>query len=413
LWDNQLPPPGDFNWLGVASVPGDDTARYCNMRVADGCIVELRDKQKVDDPTYQAFVGLCYIYDHGVFWKSLGDKSTIAGERQVSNGLRELIKNCRVKAQHVEWTDVGDAEKYKQAVLRFEEYDFSKTNEYLYMVGGKVIKFFVDHKVTAMRVQKASLNPGVFPAITDHTDGFYAYQYQPGETLYRRNSFAIFASLLQWLEANLWKPVAIDPPVIAEACRRFYRDKTIKRIEAYQKKHHIADAGAVINGTEIPPMKDLLAKVPWDLLEQGVACFMHGDLQFDNIIYDAATRTFKLLDWRQDFDGHVEFGDIYYDVAKMYGGMILNYDFIKKNLLSYCEDDQGVYYDFAQRHNAAAYIDILTCYVVNRGWDIDKVRLLVAIIYLNMSPLHTYPFDKMLYALGRKMLATELGMAKD
>jgi len=36
------------------------------------------------------------------------------------------------------------------------------------------------------------------------------------------------------------------------------------------------------------------------------------------------------------------------------------------------------------------------------------VKILVALIYLNMSPLHHYPFDKMLYSLGRDLLYTEL-----
>jgi hypothetical protein len=32
------------------------------------------------------------------------------------------------------------------------------------------------------------------------------------------------------------------------------------------------------------------------------------------------------------------------------------------------------------------------------------VEKLVGVIYLNMAPLHHYPFDKMLFALGTKVL---------
>ena len=135
---------------------------------------------------------------------------------------------------------------------------------------------------------------------------------------------------------------------------------------------------------------------------------MHGDLQFDNILYDASTNSFKLLDWRQDFGGHVEFGDLYYDLAKLYGGIILNYDYIKLNLLSYVENEQGIFFDFAQRFQTEHYVKILSGYIQEKGYDLARIRLLVALIYLNMSPLHQYPFDKMLYSLGREMLQKEL-----
>jgi len=36
-----------------------------------------------------------------------------------------------------------------------------------------------------------------------------------------------------------------------------------------------------------------------------------------------------------------------------------------------------------------------------RGHDWDKVKTLVPIIYLNMSPLHEAPFDKFLIALAQ------------
>ena len=66
------------------------------------------------------------------------------------------------------------------------------------------------------------------------------------------------------------------------------------------------------------------------MLYEGIPSFIHGDLQFDNIIYNKKLNKFILIDWRQDFAGQIEFGDLYYDIAKLYGGILLNYDYIKK-----------------------------------------------------------------------------------
>jgi len=412
LWDNELPSPANYNWLGVAPVPATETERYCNLRVDGGRVRELRDKERVNDKSFHAFVGLCYIHDHAIFWQALGSEVTIAGERQVSNGIRALISACEVKPFSVTWTDVGDFEKYKKAVLQFADFDFSKSDEFFYSVRGKIIKYFVDTNITDRRVAKASLNPDVFPPITDHVGGFYAYPYQPGETLYQYNSVDILQALLNWLETAVWKTVVVNEADMRRACRQFYQEKTLKRLEAYDRKYPAENQPMVINGQPVPPLQELLPQIPWAELERGVPRFIHGDLQFDNILYDKATASFKLLDWRQDFAGEVAFGDLYYDFAKLRGGIILNYDYIKRNLLGYAEEGGRAFFDFAQRYQTSTYLKILDQHVAKCGLDVDKVRLLVACIYLNMAPLHHYPFDKMLHALGRILLAEELERRK-
>jgi hypothetical protein len=55
-------------------------------------------------------------------------------------------------------------------------------------------------------------------------------------------------------------------------------------------------------------------------------------LQFDNILYDG--KKFKLIDWRDSFGDSRE-GDLYYDFAKLLGGIEINYKLIKKNKFYY------------------------------------------------------------------------------
>jgi hypothetical protein len=408
LWENALPRPGAANWLGVAPVPIADTIRYCSLRVDSGMVTDVRDKEHVPDQAYQAFVGLCYIYDHAAFWQALEGSDLVDEEHQVSNGLGALIHQSDVRAHSIVWTDVGDVERYRRAVLQYSDYDFSKSDELFFSVESKVIKYFADDRITDLRVAKAALNTEVFPSITDHQGGFYAYTFQPGETLYTRNNPDLFRALLNWLEGELWNHVAVDPSVTARACRSFYHDKTLARLDDFARKYPLDVQPSVVNGRQVLPLETLLLRVPWSWLEEGIPCFMHGDLQFDNILYDEATKAFTLIDWRQDFAGHIAFGDLYYDLAKLRGGVILNYDYIKRNLLAYEEEGASAHFDFAQRYQTETYLDIFDSYVLDRGLDLAKVRLLVALIYLNMAPLHHYPFDKMLHALGRVMLAKEL-----
>lgn len=408
LWDNELDWKLDKNWFGVAHVNPSESAHYCNLKVIGTTVVELLDKTRVEDESYQAFVGLCHIRDYQVFWAALESTEMVAGEHQISNGIRALIAKTDAQALNIEWTDVGDSSKYKKAVSRYENYDFSKENEALYIVNSKVIKFFADESITERRVFKSKLNPTVFPTITHQVGQFYSYDFQPGETLYQVNSREIFARLLEWLGTNLWKRHSVDQASMRGICQTFYQTKTLERLSMYDRKYINSDVPTVVNGRNIPSTSEILSLVPWARLFEGIPCFMHGDLQFDNILFNGATQSFTLLDWRQDFGGHVEFGDLYYDLAKLYGGIVLNYDFIKLNLLNYAENEHGISFDFAQRFQTKNYLLQLSEYISSNGYDLKKVKILVALIYLNMSPLHHYPFDKMLYSLGRDLLYTEL-----
>ena len=408
LWENSLDFSHSGNWLGVARVDPMQSERYCNLRIVDDRIVDLSDKTMVTDPAYQAFVGLCHIQDYLIFWLALQSTAVVAGERQISNGIQALIRKTTVIPRTIEWCDVGDSEKYKEMVSRYENFDFSKSNEALYIINDQVIKFFVDAEVTERRVAKTKINPSVFPIITKREGQFYAYDFQPGQTLYKVNNPTIFRRFMDFLMTSLWMPQKVDTEIMRAACRKFYHDKTMDRLARYAQKYQDPDVATIVNGHSIESTTHLLAAVPWAQLEDGIPSFIHGDLQFDNILYDEATDVFTLIDWRQDFGGHVEFGDRYYDLAKLYAGILVNYDYIKLNLLSYSEDSEGIFIDFAQRFQTNNYLEILSSFIVTQGYDLARVKLLVSIIYLNMSPLHHYPFDKLLFSLGRLMLNDEI-----
>ena len=43
------------------------------------------------------------------------------------------------------------------------------------------------------------------------------------------------------------------------------------------------------------------------------------------------------------------------------------------------------------------------------NFDINKIKIIVGLIYLNMSPLHQEPFDKLLFCLSKEFLLKGLG----
>jgi hypothetical protein len=99
----------------------------------------------------------------------------------------------------------------------------------------------------------------------------------------------------------------------------------------------------------------------------------------------------------------VEIGDIYYDLAKLMGGFIINYSDIKNNNFTVTVDNGHVALSVPNIEHSEDYIDQLKQFIVNKGWSYTKVRTLIPIIFWNMSPLHTPPFDQLLWYLGIKL----------
>lgn len=402
LWDGEIDIFSESNWVGVSSVI--DTENYCNFEIKHNKVISIHDKKQVIGEQYKAFTGLCYIKDYDVFWNGLKYPDSIA------SGIQSLINN-NLEAKNIVWNDVGSLYNYKNVVLKYEEYDFSKNNEFIYIDNGFVVKFFEDRNITSKRVEKAKLNPNVFPNNINYINGqFYTYPYISGDIFYNVCNVEVFKNLLTWLKNNLWIKYNINQNKMQEVCKKFYHEKTIERIRMYHEKYRNSDVSTIINGVSVPSTFELIKKVKFEEFYNGIPVFFHGDLQFDNIIY-TENKEFVLLDWRQDFGGHVEFGDLYYDLAKLYGGIILNYDYIKKKLIYYSEDT-NINFDFAQRQSKDLYLKTLSNFIKENNLDEGRVRMMVPIIYLNMSPLHNYPFDKMLYSLGRLMLYEEIERLK-
>lgn len=389
------------NWIAVAQVTNDESNKFCNVRVKNQVVNEIRDKESVDSKDFFAFTGLCFIKDHKYFWEGLGNNKTVINEHQVSNGLAELCKKVNVKAVPIDWMDIGTAASYQAVAGKFQNFDFGKTNECLYLNNEAAIKFFSNNEITRMRVEKARLRPEIFPKISRHANQFYAYEFVKGQTLYEQNSSVILNELLDWLFEIVWTAQSIDLDTFRKRCFQFYKEKTLGRLKIYDEKYQ-AQQPMMINGKKIPDVKDLMKSLDWQQLSDGYPAFIHGDLQFDNILYNEDTRCFTLLDWRQDFAGDVQVGDLYYDLGKLYGGIILNYDLVKMNLMRFWQNKSIAEFDFGTRFSTKTYIQILENFIKEKGFDLIKVRTLVGLIYLNMAPLHHYPFDRILHALGRQ-----------
>ncbi len=408
----EVPEP-THNWFGIA--PVKNTEPYCTVKLKNNLICQLDDKT-VNSNRF-AFIGLAGILDHEAFFASLeGNTDAPTGELQVSNGFKKLIEHTLTPIGFT-WFDTGTLENYKRTDKNFsgeKKFDFSKGRgeEFLYFVNDKVIKFFADERIVQNRYDRAvQYLAGISPVIAERRGKFYAYRKVDGHVLYERLNNQTVSDFLQWASTYLWKEKSLSPEEQAafeKACKEFYIEKTEKRLSAFYEKTRIADVPIRINGVMVPALAELMKHIPWESLTRGVPSNFHGDLQFDNVLVtsenDAEGGKFVLLDWRQDFAGLIAHGDLYYDFAKLYGGTLISYPLIKQGMFSFDMSDEEAYYSYYIKNDLVDAREAFEKFLTERGYDFRKVQLITALIFLNMSPLHEEPFDRLLYFMGRSML---------
>lgn len=412
LVNEKIPAP-DHNWMGYDHRENKEQYRTIHLN-KDGHITGIEEKGLGLTDESQPYIGLAGIHDYKTFWGAMesgGDEAIRIGE---SFGLKELIEKGNVEAHKFTWFDTGISVELDATRKRFESPDapniLEKPNEAIWFLGHKVIKFSDDPKFISDRVRRAKLLGPFVPQVIGSTTHMYCYEYAEGEVLSKCISIPLFERLLDFSK-KFWSEGEL-PEDKKEAFRAqgmdFYKKKTYDRVTKFYETFNKKDNAEIINGVEYPTLKSMLDSVDWDYVAEGMPGQFHGDYHFENIIYNKDTDSFELLDWRQNFGEFLEIGDVYYDLAKLNHGLIICHELVAKDLFEVKWEGKEITYDFTRKQSLVECEKYYYKWIEENGYDKKKVKLLTALIFLNICALHDYPYVLVLYALGKQMLFESL-----
>jgi len=368
-------PPADYNWLGL--YPTSIPELYSTVNVKGGSVIDFKNKSK--DGYDYAFIGLAGVYDYETFWKQLvGD--------EIVSAYYDVDKYSSIKSKNFDWYDVGTVDNYFRAKKVFEksvDYSIPKTNgEFLYKINDNFIKLSSDENFIKGRIKRSSELKDLIPKLSYSGKILYSYKWVEGSTLYDCNDIDVWVEFLN-----------------------FMKDKTEDRLDKFLSVRDESYLGShIVNGVEAQTIESLLHNFDWSSLSDGIPTkLFHGDLQFDNVIY-TEDRDFCLLDWRQDFAGK-DVGDVYYDLSKMYGGILMSYKLMKDSCNFSCYgDSEMVTYDYKSDSKLERFKLVYEKWIVDNEYDLDKVKTITSLIFLNMSPLHEKEFGDLLFFKSKQML---------
>jgi choline kinase/mannose-6-phosphate isomerase-like protein (cupin superfamily)/thiamine kinase-like enzyme len=390
----------DGNWLGVQ--PTSYPEKYSTVLVDGDNIINYSNKSS--EGYDMAFIGLAGIWDYNVFWNQL-EKRTINGE--LVSAFESPLEYPTFKAKKLKWLDTGNLDDLNKTKQYFNDKPLSlqkDNNEITYKEGNLFIKFTPDKTILENRIKRANKLESTIPSEFGYVSNFMYYNWENGDTLYELDNSELFRKFLNTLEINLQEVCNNS----VEHIHKFYKEKTYERLNKFISKNgeRYFKTPHNINGVEYPSYESFFQSINFSKFNSNTFYkVFHGDLQFDNIVYNAKNDKFTYIDWRESFGGYTESGDIYYDLAKLYGGCIIPYNKMKdENNIHYLEGDYMIKYSYDISDKLSSFKVEFEEWVIKMGFDLDKIKLITGLIFLNMSPLHDEKFSKMLWFKSIELL---------
>ncbi len=404
--DINLNPNQVGNWVGLKNnVYGDiDPSHYRCAETYDNEVIGILPKGLSTDNIY---IGLCGIKDFKTFWAVMksSEDAIIDGESFGLNGLQNK------RAIFIDgWYDTGNLNRINTAFEKFSSKQHNilpKKDEAIWISDSKCIKYHKDPEFISDRLERLKFLPVEnMPKIIKAGKFYFSYEYVEGELLSKSTDLENLSNLLDTMKKNFWDiaPSEFDASNILQ--EQFYRNKTTDRVELYLNRFDQTDSIQKINGKNVLKVSDILERFNWNEFYKGVAWgWFHGDLHGENIIIEPSG-TFKLLDWRQNFGStNYEYGDVYYDLAKLMHGFMVRHSMVSQNRFSISYlNTTTVNIDI---ENSLAFFQaqqFLTEWIDRNGYNLTRVMQIVALIFLNIAALHHYPYSKFLFFLGQQQL---------
>lgn len=388
----------DGNWIGV--YPTDYPEKYATVEVVNGAVTAVVNKSATGFDN--AFMGLAAIRDYAVFWRELQ-----AADGELVGAWRNPSAYPTLKAKTLPWFDAGNLDDLMAARAHFGETPLAspKTiDEVTYRVGPRMLKLHTGKSVTTNRIIRADALRDLVPANVTRCGSLMAYDWCPGENLYR-HGIAVHVRFL----AHLKRVIAdskrgTDPELLAS----FYRGKTTERLALFSERYGSSylNEARTINGIPYEPLQQLI-----DHTEVGIPAVgrlysrFHGDLHFDNIIYDERRDHFVYVDWRESFGGNTEMGDLYYDLGKLYAGYLVPFELLKADTnVELVEGSSVVTYRYDVPCQLTESRRFYEDWLAANCYDLTLVKRVAGLALINIAPLHTDMWNKVLLFKGIELL---------
>ncbi len=395
------------NWLGYDKIKKKQLSKFVSFQFQKNGNVNFKRINNKGN----IFVGVAGIYDYKNFWKILKNKNFFSVklskkknfEKQMLDGFIGLKD---IKAKKLNWFDTGDDFTYEQSILKMSQGHnlvMPKKNEFIYFENKKVIKYFKDSNIAKYRFKRIKYLNKFMPKNIKLIGNFLYYDFYEGKTLTFFKKTNVFKFFINKMIKEFWKEKKLSKKTkyrFEKECFQFYKKKTYSRVDKFIKMYPKSEKIKFVNNYKIRGIRKLLKELNWSDLKKGKATVVHGDTAPNNVIFAKDKMEFKLIDWREKFNNLIEYGDIYYDLAKIYHALEISQLLEVSKSYQVLEKNNKVAIRYKLYKNLSSFKNIFEKTIMKTNLDFNKIYLLSNIIFLNIAPLHPGNFGKLFFWKG-------------
>ena len=402
-----------------------NSKNWCVITKKDGKIEEIFDKKElINDKNYHALVG-CYFFNHVNLLKKILSEFDNEERLEISTIIKKFKKEEDIITELAhKWHDVGHLENYfstKQFVLKTRYFNSLQFDD----LGENVVKTSKNNAKLINEINWYKNIPEkileLVPKVIDSdvsNNPFIKLEYIKYPTLSELWLYSDFTSYF-------WKKIIHDLLDIIQTFKKhkenvteqeyysIYFQKTVDRINELIKNNKIFkevfDKEYIsINGKKLknwPLISDKIEQKIERIYNKDDNCLIHGDLYFSNILYDAESNKYKLIDPRGQW-GNGMSGDIKYDIAKIRHSIVGGFDTITNGLYTVTyEKTKGIGINVFQPENYQIICKELDA-EIKKYWDLDEIKMIEGLLFISMLPLHEDNFERQLafFTIGIKRL---------
>lgn len=405
---SQLTSHNGDNILFVFNTLYNDIYSTVKINSTNNCITKLNKKGSKD---YEyGYSGVFYLKTYNLFWQYLEEiynTNTLNFELSDVDSIIKMI-NHNIEFKYIllsDYYDIGNSRSLDiiQNIVETKYEVLSKPNESICFLNDKVIKFNNNVAKTKQLYLRTLHMNNITPIIFNYSDNFICMEKINGTILSKIN-YNCITELLNFCLNKLWN-TPIKDETFKLNCHNFYIIKTRDRI----KSLNIENEKHIINNLNCLSIENLINSIDTKYYITDTFVKFHGDFIYDNIL--KRNDDFILIDWRESFDNNLEYGDIYYEFAKLKHNLIFNHKNILNKLFVVDINENNVYIDLKCNYVLIEQLTDLDNFLIKHNYDVKKVNILMSIVWINMSPLYDGDLRWFLFYFGKYNLQKILNNA--
>lgn len=401
---------------------GEDRCYYAEEAVSSkwtffkenqGEITEIYDKlENVRNiGTNQMFIGLFYIAHPLDFYHILEEAMADEGE------MDSLYVALRVYSHRfpfrmirpADWFDIGHLDKYYDAQLAIKSRSFNhitidRSRGILTKRSDNKGKLINEIKwYLKLPADIEYIRPRIFSYSLGYEDAYVSMEYYAYHTLHE---LFLYGDLTEEQWGKIFRRIRFilqdmgryttENLSVKSSLKEMYLKKTLKRMESLcEKNPSLVDfeKPLVINGKAYLPLDEILERLPGlirvNLFDVDKFTIIHGDMCFANMLVDSNYSFVKCIDPRGSFGAYDIYGDPRYELAKLLHSIEGKYDYIIKDMFELECHGNEIEYHVRELKQSCSVLDIFNAvFRVDLEGRMDEIRLIEALLFLSMIPLH-------------------------